>query len=218
MRVLLIDEVSEEYNALFNVYEKHGIYIDVLTYPCDCYTAFKIISYAAVIYIVKTLDMSVLSWVDYWRKNNMNIPILIVTMPTDATTRASILNAGADDCLQYPAAPEEIVARVRAILRRRPAQIEMLLRHKDIVFDICKRVVTHCGKIIKLTAKETAILELLLLQYPRILTRRYLDEQLCTWHRDICSNSAEVHICNLRRKLGRDVIETVRGQGYRLQQ
>lgn len=130
--------------------------------------------------------------------------------------RVAILNAGADDLIPLPEDICEVVARLRCILRRRYNQPSTLLKHNGITLDTSTREVKKNGQIVKLTAREIIILELLLLHHPRLLSRAYLEAHLSTWTREISSNLAEVYISHLRSKLGKFSIETVHGQGYRL--
>lgn len=146
----------------------------------------------------------------------MSMPVIVISKSSTVSVRVAFLNAGADDWLPAPAAPEEVTARLRAILRRIHAISDVVLRHGELIFDPATRKVTYRGVPMKLTAREMALLEMLLLHHPRLLTRQYLEEHLSTWQREISSNIIQVHMSNLRRKLGEKIIQTVYGQGYRL--
>ncbi|EDI4472439.1 two-component system response regulator [Salmonella enterica] len=169
--------------------------------------------YSAVIFITETQDCSVLK---RWRKSGINVPMIVISKSCSVSVRVAFLNAGADDWLPAPAAPEEVIARIRAILRRRHGISDVVLRHGELIFDPAARKATCRGVPLKLTTREMTLLEMLLLNHPRLLTRQYLEEHLSTWQRDISSNIIQVHMSNLRRKLGDKVIQNVRGQGYRL--
>lgn len=171
------------------------------------------VPYSAVIFITETQDSSVLK---RWRKSGINVPMIVISKSCSVSVRVAFLNAGADDWLPAPAAPEEVIARIRAILRRRHGISDVVLRHGELIFDPAARKATFRGVPLKLTTREMTLLEMLLLNHSRLLTRQYLEEHLSTWQRDISSNIIQVHMSNLRRKLGDKVIQTVRGQGYRL--
>lgn len=173
----------------------------------------KCVPYSAVIYITETQDSNILK---HWRKNGISMPVLVISKPSAVSARVAFLNAGADDWLSAPAAPEEVSARLRAIIRRNHAISDVLLRHGELIFDPAARKATYRGVPLTLTAREMTLLEMLLLHHPRLLTRQYLEEHLSTWQREISSNIIEVHMSNLRRKLGEKIIQTVYGQGYRL--
>lgn len=182
----------------------------------DAERSLKVIAYSAVIIMNHHAGEDVLCALKRWRKNGMEMPILVINDPVDVGVRVDILNAGADDWLAAPAASDEVIARLYAILRRGTGAFSAVLQAGAVSFDICSRFVTVRGKNIRLTARESTILEMLLRRAPRILTRRCLEDNLCTWEREVSSNTLEVHISNLRRKLGHDIIETVHGAGYRL--
>lgn len=176
----------------------------------------KIIRYSAVIIMHRHAGHDILRALRRWRKNGMDMPVLVINDPADVSARVDILNAGADDWLAAPAASAEVIARLYAILRRGTGSYSAVLKAGAVSFDTCNRSVTLRGENIKLTARESTIMELLIQRYPRILTRRCLEDNLCSWEREVSSNTLEVHISNLRRKLGRGIIETVHGTSYRL--
>lgn len=211
LRILFINNLSDGDVISSDVYERHGFHADIFRHSGSSDAVLKSVPYGAVIYMTETPDYPVLK---RWRKNGISIPVVVISRPSAVSVRVAFLNAGADDWLSAPASPEEVIARLRAVFRRSHALTDVVLRHEDVIFDPATRTATYRGIPVKLTAREMTILELLLLHHPRVLTRRYLEDQLCTWHRDICSNLIEVHVSNLRRKLDRDIIQTVRGQGY----
>ncbi|EIP0297675.1 winged helix-turn-helix domain-containing protein [Salmonella enterica] len=216
MRILLINEHSLPGHHNGYELEKHGCNIDIFHKISDGYAALKLIPYSAVITEIATPDEMGLTMLHQWRTKNITTPLLVITGVSSAWSRAEILNAGADDCMQTPVVTTELVARLRAIIRRRHDTAAPVLSHRDVSLDTGSRTVTLKGKVITLTARETTILEIFLLHRKRPITREFLHAQLSTWQRDICSNVAEVHISSLRRKLGQSFIITLRGHGYRL--
>ncbi|WP_239043195.1 winged helix-turn-helix domain-containing protein [Citrobacter freundii] len=216
LKILYINEKNASVDKWTAEYWKHGFQLDFFKNTNQGIAALRNISYDAMIFVIYLQSECFIKKIKKWRKDNISIPILILTECYNTEVKVDVLNAGADDCLPILVKPNEVVARIRAIQRRIYSIPTTELTYGDLVFDTARRVVTNYGKPVKLTSKEMGILELFLLLNPRLLTRRYLEDQLCSWSKDINSNIIEVHISNLRRKLGRDFIETVHGQGYRL--
>lgn len=197
-------------------YHHHGLSADVFFSFRDGEQSLKMVAYGAVVIMLRHAGDDVLRSLKRWRKKGIDIPILVISNPVVVRARVDILNAGADDWLVSPAVSDEIIARLHAILRRGTWSSAAVLQAGEVSFDTGSRLVTVRGESIRLTARESLILELLLRRYPRILTRRCLEDNLGTWEREVSSNTLEVHISNLRRKLGHSLIETVHGTGYRL--
>jgi len=130
--------------------------------------------------------------------------------------RVEGLDAGADDYLVMPFQLAELAARIRATSRRVAGQTSSTLDHGRISLDPTARSASVEGSLIDLTATEYALLEALMRRAGRIVSRPMLEELIYGFEGDVASNTVEVHIASLRRKLGRDVIDTVRGMGYRL--
>ena len=143
--------------------------------------------------------------------------MLLLTARDQLNDRIEGLDAGADDYLIKPFELAELAARVRAVSRRAVGQTQALLRAGRVALDPAARAVTLGGSPVELTAREYALLEALLRRAGRIVSRGDLEQLLYGYDADVASNTVEVHLSSLRRKLGRGVIETVRGMGYRLQ-
>ncbi len=142
-------------------------------------------------------------------------PVLILTARDAIEHRVEGLNAGADDYLVKPFDLDELLARAAALLRRRHGRAIALIRHRDLVIDPAGRSVLRDGATVSLSAREFSVLEILLNNIGRIVNRTEIETHVYDWSgEDIESNTIEVHISALRRKLGRDLIRTVRGLGY----
>jgi two-component system response regulator QseB len=150
------------------------------------------------------------------RKRHDPIPVLIVTARDAVSDRIAGLNEGADDYVLKPFDLDELVARVRALLRRRAGNPGPLLECGNLVLDPVKREVRLQGEAVSLSAKEFALLETLMQRPGAVLSREQLEDALYGWEREVGSNAVEVHLHNLRRKLGPDVIRNVRGVGYKV--
>ncbi len=148
------------------------------------------------------------------RGRGADLPVLIVTARDAVEERVQGLDLGADDYLVKPVDLKELCARIRALLRRREGRADPTLTVRDVRMDPSSHVVTRAGSPIELTHREFALLWALLERCGRVLSRAQLEESLYGWDDLVESNAVEVHIHNLRRKLGKDFIRTVRGVGY----
>jgi len=148
------------------------------------------------------------------RKDGHDIPVLILTARDTVDQRIAGLDAGADDYMTKPFDLDELSARLRALLRRRSGRTAPLLTHGDIVLDPAAHATTFHGEAINLSHREFSMLQLLLESAGRVLSRQHFEENLYGWDEEIESNAIEVHIHHLRKKLGSDLIRTVRGVGY----
>lgn len=161
--------------------------------------------------------ISLLRW---FRKHNRNTPVLFLTARDAVTQRVEGLDAGADDYLCKPFAFEELLARVRALLRRRDQASSLALEYGDIRADLASQRATRANLPLELTAKEFSLLTLFLRKQGTVLSRARIYESVWGDQFDGLSNTLEVHIKELRRKLeelGPRVIQTRRGQGYVLE-
>ena len=142
------------------------------------------------------------------------VPVLVLTARDQVADKVRCLDLGADDYVVKPFDLDELAARLRALARRARGRAEASLRHGEVVLDPAARSVTLRGEPVVLTGREFDLLQMLLEAAGRVLTRRGLDEQLYAWGEAVGSNALEVHIHHLRKKLGADLIRTVRGVGY----
>ena len=161
-------------------------------------------------------DGSGIEWLRSLRAKGEAVPALVLTARDMLEDRIRGLDSGADDFLVKPFAPEELVARLRAIARRianAGARRKVL---GDVEIDVTAREAWRNGSRVSLTAREWAILEALLLRNGRAVSRTDLEALTLGLDGEVASNAIEVHIFNLRNKLGRRLIETLRGIGYRI--
>jgi DNA-binding response OmpR family regulator len=150
------------------------------------------------------------------RRRGDSVPVLVVTARDAVADRIAGLNEGADDYVLKPFDLDELVARVRAVLRRRSGNASPLLECGSLVVDPVRREAKLDGQPISLSAKEFALLELLMQRPGAVLSREQLEDAMYGWEREVGSNAVEVHLHNLRRKLGADIIRNVRGVGYKV--
>jgi two-component system response regulator QseB len=148
------------------------------------------------------------------RKQGKDLPVLILTARDTVENRIEGLDLGADDYVVKPFDLLEVNARLRAITRRREGRAAAVITYGDLVLDPAARTLSKAGEDIMLGASEFAVLESLLTQQGRILSRQVLEEALYGWDEGVESNAIEVYIHHLRKKLGKDLVKTVRGVGY----
>jgi two-component system OmpR family response regulator/two-component system response regulator QseB len=148
------------------------------------------------------------------RSDKISLPVLVLTARDAVPDRIRGLDLGADDYVIKPIDLHELGARLRALLRRSHGQAQELLRVQDLLLDPAARTVQRGETPIPLSTREFDLLQVLMLAAGRVLSREQLEQQLYSWGQEVESNAIEVHIHHLRRKLGSELIQTVRGVGY----
>jgi two-component system OmpR family response regulator len=162
-------------------------------------------------------DGSGLDWLRSRRGRGDATPALMLTARDLLHHRVEGLDAGADDYLVKPFAPEELVARLRAVSRRTSGSATEWRCFGDVEVNLGARLARVAGRRVELTAREWAVLEALVLRAGRIVPKADLERLVLGFDAEVASNALEVHVSALRRKLDRALIETVRGLGYRLE-
>jgi two-component system OmpR family response regulator/two-component system response regulator QseB len=150
------------------------------------------------------------------RAQGSNLPMLVLTARDAVDDRVRGLDVGADDYVVKPVDLHELAARLRALIRRAHGQTSTLLEHAGIELDPSSRQVWFNRELVSLTGREFDLLHALMLTPGRVLTRDQLERHLYSWGQEVESNTVEVHIHHLRRKLAASLITTVRGVGYSL--
>lgn len=151
-----------------------------------------------------------------YRKQGGLAPVIILTARDSVTERIRGLDAGADDYLIKPFDLDELAARARALLRRRIGQKQPVYSHGELTLDPAAHEVSKGGVPVPLVPREFALLQALIEEPSRVFTRSELEDKLYGWGEEVGSNTIEVHVHSLRRKIGAEQIVTVRGVGYRL--
>ena len=150
------------------------------------------------------------------RRHGIQIPVLVLTARNAVPDRVRGLDVGADDYVVKPVDLQELAARLRALVRRAHGQPQERLTVQDVVLDPAARSVQKAGVTVSLPAREFDLLHALMLNAGRVLSREQLEQHLYSWGQEVDSNAVQVHVHHLRRKLGSDLIQTVRGIGYML--
>jgi DNA-binding response OmpR family regulator len=172
-------------------------------------------NFDAVILDLGLPDVNGVDVLKRWRQGEREMPVLILTARGSWTEKVEGLNAGADDYVTKPSHIQEIVARVRALIRRSVGKPTPTLVYNDIELSPASRTVTVGGNPIELTAQEFRILNYFMHQRGRVISQSQLLDHLYSLEIERDPNTIEVYVARLRRKLGRDSIKTLRGLGYR---
>lgn len=150
------------------------------------------------------------------RRKGCVTPVIILTALDQISDRINGLNAGADDYMTKPFDLSELSARLNAVARRYSGNPNPLVEIGDLQIDLAARTVVRCGRPVDLTAREWAIFEAFVQRPGQVLSRTQLEERLYAFGAEVESNTIEVHVSRLRKKLGPAIVDTVRGIGYRL--
>ena len=150
------------------------------------------------------------------REQGRSLPVLVLTARDAVQSRIAGLDTGADDYVVKPVDLHELAARLRALVRRAHGLQQTVLQAGQVQLDPVGHVVTLAGQPVDLAQREYALLHALMRNPGRILSREQLEAQIYSWGREVASNAVEVHVSHLRRKLGANLIDTVRGLGYRI--
>lgn len=159
-------------------------------------------------------DMDGLDVLKQIRQRGIAMPVIILTARDQLDDRIAGLDAGADDYLPKPFDLDELFARIRALIRRAGGRAEPSIKYQDIELNPAAHSVSRSGELIDLSRREYSLLLELLENAGRVLSRNRLEESLYSMDDDVGSNAVEVHIHHLRKKLGNQLIRTVRGVGY----
>ena len=181
----------------------------------DARLALKTNPYALLVLDINLPGQSGLELLAALRGEGSDIPCLFLTARDAVYNKVEGLNAGGDDYLIKPFDLDELLARAAALIRRSQGRASPVVRHKDIILDTAAKTIEKEGKPVPLSGRELAIAEILLANIGRVISKSQIESQIYDWgSEDIGSNTVEVHISALRRKLGKDFVKTIRNVGY----
>jgi two-component system OmpR family response regulator/two-component system response regulator QseB len=214
MRILLVEDDPQLGDGLTIGLRQAGFAVDWLK---DGNSADQALQSETFDFVVLDLGLPRLSGMEVLsraRRRGQHMPILILTARDATGEKVAGLDAGADDYLIKPIDLDELTARIRALTRRSAGRAEPMLIHGDLTLDPAAHSVTQAGLVVELSSREFSLLQQLLENAGRVLTRTQLEQSIYGWRDEPDSNALEVHIHHLRKKLGSELIRTLRGVGY----
>ena len=217
MRVLIVEDEPSLGQQLKNTLEGAGYAIDLATDGEEGLFLGQTENYDAVVLDLGLPEIDGLTVLDRWRRDGKVMPVLVLTARDSWSDKAAGLDAGADDYVAKPFQSEELIARLRALIRRASGNASSELTAGDIRLDTRSGKVTKAGDPVKMTAQEYKLLSYLLHHKGKVVSRTELIEHIYDQDFDRDSNTIEVFVTRIRKKLGQDVITTIRGLGYSLE-
>lgn len=220
MKILIVEDESSVANFIAQGLSEAGYAVNVTGDGSDGLEYALAYEYDAIVLDIMLPKMNGLEVLRELRLKRVKTPVLLLTARDSVDDRVRGLDLGSDDYLVKPFAFPELLARLRALLRRPPLQAGNLLSMNDLVMDVARRDVRRAGKPVELSPREFSLLELLLRHPDQVLTRTQILEHVWSFDFYNDTNVVDVYIGYLRRKIDRDdsrhLIQTIRGVGYRL--
>ncbi|MWN06469.1 two-component system response regulator PmrA [Gilliamella sp. Pas-s95] len=216
MKILIVEDDSLLQKGLYDGITSNGYVCEVASNGKQAEQYIQFGQFSLIILDLGLPDCDGLELLIRWRKNHISTPVLILTARDTIEDRVDGLDNGADDYLIKPFALTELLARVRALIRRDQGTADNIISYGSITIDIKQKKVTLNNQEVVLTPKEFIVLSRLMLKAGQKVHRDLLQHDLYDWQSDPSSNVLEVYIHGLRNKLGKNVIRTVRGYGYQL--
>jgi two-component system OmpR family response regulator len=213
MRVLVIEDEPDLLRVVARSFREAGYAVDEAADGREGLFKANVNEYDAILLDLMLPKLDGLSVLQQLRKKKKT-PVLILTARDAVPDRVKGLDYGADDYLTKPFELPELLARVRALIRRAAGDAVSEIQIDQVAIDTRSRTVTLGGQVVDLTAREYALVELLALHRGELVTRTMIYEHLFDENDDSLSNLVDVHVANIRKKLGKDFIATRRGHGY----
>ncbi|MBW8283634.1 MAG: response regulator transcription factor [Rhizobium sp.] len=216
MRLLVVEDDEVLSDGLKVGLNMLGFTVDAVGCVADACEAVAIDRFDAVVLDLMLPDGSGLDVLAQLRASGERTPVLLLTARDEVGDRIAGLDAGADDYLGKPFDLDELAARLRAIIRRAQGRAESRPQWRGVTLDPARMSAERDGRTVSLSRREFTVLQALMDNPGTIQSKSALEQKLYGWQEDVESNTVEVHVHKLRAKLGPDLIETVRGVGYRL--
>jgi DNA-binding response OmpR family regulator len=214
MRILLVEDDKPIGRSLVRAFEDTGTAVDWTRSGADALAALHTSRYSAVLLDLGLPGRSGLDVLNEMRRQRDPTPVLIVTARDDVETRIAGLDGGADDFIIKPFDFDELSARLRAVVRRHAGHASSRIHSSGIILDLATHEASYRDRTVVLPHKEFALLRVLMEHPGKIVSRAELEEALYGWGAEVESNAIDVLIHYLRRKLGKDAIQNVRGSGW----
>lgn len=218
MKLLLVEDDPMVGEAVHTALKRRGETVDWVRDGDLAETALRTADFDAVVLDLGLPGRSGLEILRALRNRQNQVPVLIVTARDAVDDRVAGLDAGADDYLIKPFDIDELSARLRALLRRHAGRSSPLIEHGGVTLNPATHEVLLQGNPVSLSSREFALLSALLERPGAVLSRGQLEQRLYGWGEEVESNAVEVFLHRLRRKLGSEFIQNVRGVGYRVSQ
>jgi len=217
MRILIVEDEPTLGSQLKSTLEQTGYAVDLATDGEDGHFMGATESYDAIILDLVLPEVDGLTVLDRWRKEGRATPVLVLSARDSWSDKVAGLDAGADDYLAKPFQTQELIARLRALIRRSSGNASSELVAGAVRLDTRSGRVTLAGEPVKMTAQEYKLLSYLMHHTGKVVSRTELIEHIYDQDFDRDSNTIEVFVTRIRKKLGQDVITTIRGLGYSLE-
>lgn len=217
MKLLIVEDDLLLQEGLAQALSNEGYALDCAATAAQADAQLQSGEYSLIILDLGLPDKDGAALLSQWRRRGVSNPVLILTARDALEDRVKGLDSGADDYLVKPFALAELQARARALIRRYQGHSDNLLQQDDLTLNLQTQQVLLQDRPLEITPKEFALLTRLMMRIGQTVHRETLQQDIYSWQDDPGSNTLEVHIHNLRRKLGKDRIKTVRGVGYRLE-
>ena len=214
MRVLIVKDDPLLGDALAAGLKQRGFQADWVQDGRDGQAAIRVEPFAAVVLDLGLPGLGGIELLRGERARGNKVPVLILTARDAVQDRIAGLDSGADDYVVKPTDLDELAARLRALVRRSKGEPAPVLQIGQVVLDPAARMVTLDGQAMDLPPREFTLLQELMLNAGRVLSREQLEERMYRWGDEVESNAVEVHVHHLRRKLGAQIVKTIRGVGY----
>ena len=216
MRILLIEDDTVLGEAVRDQIAADGHSVDWVTRLDEAGDAMAVAAYDLILLDLMLPDGLGVGFLKTLRQRGDVTPVIILTALDQISDRINGLNAGADDYLVKPFDLSELSARIGSVARRYSGNPNPIITHGTLDIDLASRSIHQSGKAIQLTSREWALFDAFLARPGQLLSKTQLEDKLYAHGAEIESNTIEVHVSRLRKKLGADVIQTERGMGYRL--
>ena len=216
MRILVVEDEPGLSQQLVASLQDAGYAVDAAADGARADFLARTEAYDAVVLDLGLPKIDGLTLLKQWRQADVAVPVLVLTARGSWHEKVQGIDSGADDYVAKPFQMEEVVARLRGLIRRASGNVAPALTCGDVTFDPRSSRVTVRGKLVKLTSHELRVLSYLMHQRDRIVSQGELTDHIYAGDMDRDSNTVEVFVARLRRKLGASSIETVRGLGYRM--
>ena len=220
MRILVVEDHERFAGFIKTGLDKEGFTVDLTMTAAEGDAAFAAVKYDAVVLDLGLPDADGLTLLKDWRDQGSNTPVLILTARDGVDDRVKGLNAGSDDYMLKPFAMEELVARLRALLRRPGGTLGAVLEVGNLAFDSTAREVRVDDTSLSISRREMGVLEHLMRRAGRVVPKDVLEDKIYGFDEEVSSNSVEVHVSRLRKRLAASdanvSVHTIRGVGYLL--